>query len=486
MLELRELDDSIEIINKYHNLEKSIIKLGDRGIDVHAIGDGHSRTASFRYHEFSNILKHAVENVIRDWNPPTFNPATPKKNKRGKPIKLDDEALIDWKKRILGQWKTKTLVPKYCKVFSQLFKPLWQKLLTQADPELVRLDKALCHAAGLKKVCYYHWIDFQDKIKKAGDYAVKDAINFLPATLFYYHTKYSPDTNKPKRYHTSLNLTDKKDWKEYYAVEDVYSQLTKTLAAIKYPVQFDVLSKLRAIRLERPLLTRTELFSALAVVESRRNRRDVIHIVYKSDRKQILKAFRLYNKLTGNNLKANAFKAFNEFWTYLSDYPEEYHGTVCGLVKRSFEWHERQARENLARRATQHKILQEQKTKLPPFDITKLNEKVRFLDSVAALHDEGAEMGHCVANYAHMAVRGECYIFAINHEKERATLELRPDLRINQCQGPHNKKNEATKWATRYILTFLKKHKVEPAKAVAHDPTYMREIDEQFEEELEF
>jgi hypothetical protein len=57
---------------------------------------------------------------------------------------------------------------------------------------------------------------------------------------------------------------------------------------------------------------------------------------------------------------------------------------------------------------------------------------VRFLDSVAAIADEGAAMGHCAASYAESAVRGECYLFHVEHDGELATAEVAPDGRVVQ------------------------------------------------------
>ena len=54
---------------------------------------------------------------------------------------------------------------------------------------------------------------------------------------------------------------------------------------------------------------------------------------------------------------------------------------------------------------------------IPPIPLPESNEKlkVRFLDTVSAIADEGQEMKHCIATYIDKALSGDSYLFHIDH-----------------------------------------------------------------------
>jgi hypothetical protein len=127
---------------------------------------------------------------------------------------------------------------------------------------------------------------------------------------------------------------------------------------------------------------------------------------------------------------------------------------ITGLAKRSIDYHHNQERYERERR-----LIEEQRnaelfasaTALPNVPLPD-DPKITFLDTYKSIIHEGADMGHCVAGYASGAVKGRYYIFHIEHEGEHATAQVMTDGRLNQCYGPHNRKNKATtygEWALR-------------------------------------
>lgn len=155
---------------------------------------------------------------------------------------------------------------------------------------------------------------------------------------------------------------------------------------------------------------------------------------------------------------------------FVSDYVRhqegEHKGSLTGLMRKSIQWH----REH---RYAQLKSVfgDDKETAKPPLflmEATVSKKDIVFLDTVAAVRQEGVLMGHCVASYADRAVQGYCYLFHIEHCGEMATVEIAPiyyamnkaqlpKLTLRQSHGPHNKPNKASKWAERFFARVLAK-----------------------------
>jgi hypothetical protein len=389
---------------------------------------------SFRFYSYCDLLRDAVKQSLHNWSPP----------KTGKIAKIKSE----YQDNVIDKWKTQSLTQKYVKILSKSFHEIWLKMLANADNEMLALDKGLFRAKGPKA-------DFGDFEKlysniKENKFALKDATNYIPACLFYLTNKCYDNNHRPQF------INHDEDWKAFYSLDNKqYGHLNKTLMNIKYPVRFDILLKLRELRLPRPVLSRTELYSLILSVSRFKN------IVVKSDKNEILKAVRYFNQINQRDVKCNSFNQFNQFWIDINDYPENYYGTIKGLVKRSHEWHERQLRDGIVRSAKRNGYYTGQKLAIPPFSLEKLDKKIKFLDTVGKLCDEGIKLGHCVGTYSDRAVRGRSFIFSIEYQKELATLELvaNPWV-VNQCRGPRNRPNKASKWAEKYFKRFILQEKL--------------------------
>lgn len=71
---------------------------------------------------------------------------------------------------------------------------------------------------------------------------------------------------------------------------------------------------------------------------------------------------------------------------------------------------------------------------------------VRFLSSVGDVVQEGTDMQHCIAKYAEKAVSGHSYLFHVEHQGERASVEVDWYGHVVQACGPKNEDNVATEW----------------------------------------
>ena len=61
-------------------------------------------------------------------------------------------------------------------------------------------------------------------------------------------------------------------------------------------------------------------------------------------------------------------------------------------------------------------------------------------------------MKHCIATRAYDAVRGNAYLFHVEHKGQSASVEVSPySGNVVQAAGPGNELNQAAKWATRVL-----------------------------------
>jgi hypothetical protein len=63
-------------------------------------------------------------------------------------------------------------------------------------------------------------------------------------------------------------------------------------------------------------------------------------------------------------------------------------------------------------------------------------------------------MQHCIASYAKRAHQGLCYLFHVEFEGERASVEVNPQGVVLQSQGPRDRPNKATVWGKKGIVTM--------------------------------
>jgi hypothetical protein len=130
------------------------------------------------------------------------------------------------------------------------------------------------------------------------------------------------------------------------------------------------------------------------------------------------------------------------------DYPEEHQGNIVGLANKSIRWHKEQHEQEIARQID--RLGYDTQTVKPPIPLPDISG-VRLLDSVGAVCEEGLQMEHCVASYAREAVDGQCFLFHIDHDAGQATVEVGPDGRVVQAQGPRNQRNGAVEWGKRVL-----------------------------------
>jgi len=93
-------------------------------------------------------------------------------------------------------------------------------------------------------------------------------------------------------------------------------------------------------------------------------------------------------------------------------------------------------------------------TALPDKPLPEI-EGITFLDTVYSVKREGKDMHHCVGTYSNKAVKGESYLFHVEHKGDKATIELNSMLGYNRGHGPNNSKNRAIEWGKERLAEWV-------------------------------
>ncbi len=252
-------------------------------------------------------------------------------------------------------------------------------------------------------------------------------------------------------------IDEMEDWRGLFSHDGrPYRSLNRTLMNLPGGIPASLMLALPLFRLERPYTNRLELLALLCYGQAceRRQDREWVHtpIFEHATADELSRAVVTVGEHMHRDLSPRRFRDVREAVLFLADYPDPHRGRIGGLVDKAIEWHrDMQARQI---EATVRKLGADTPTARPP--ILPELPGVRFLDTVEAVCREGAEMGHCVASYARQAVDGSCYLFAVDHNGDRATVEVSPYGKIVQVQGPQNRHNPAAAWARRALAGWAK------------------------------
>jgi hypothetical protein len=128
---------------------------------------------------------------------------------------------------------------------------------------------------------------------------------------------------------------------------------------------------------------------------------------------------------------------------FLLDYPDGHNGNIVGLANKAIRWH-RTCWDEQSEKATRH-LSDDAPVVAPPIPLPDA-DGIRFLTTVGDLRNESEEMQHCIRHYAKSACDGGCFLFRVEHQGERASVEVSPFGFVTQAQGPKNVANRAAEW----------------------------------------
>lgn len=251
-----------------------------------------------------------------------------------------------------------------------------------------------------------------------------------------------------------------------------YRSLDRTLMNLPGGVPPGLVPYLSLVRLERPVLSRSELV-VLALYEkwclqhgSPRRNASVFH---RASHDRIARATRLVAQHTRNPLSSRRANDLRFIVRFLMDYPEEHEGNIVGLAEKSIRWHRHQQEQETER--ILERLGRDRLAEAPPIPVPQ-EPDVRFLPSVEEVCREGMQMNNCVGTYAGRAAGGQCYLFHISHAGEEATVEVSRAGRVVQAAGPRNEINAASRWGKRVLNRWGKKF---PEEHKTTAPTFINE-----------
>lgn len=248
-------------------------------------------------------------------------------------------------------------------------------------------------------------------------------------------------------------------WRQALTPTVPYKALNKTLDAVGQGVSWVNLHRLSTMRLEQPITSRLHLVFAIEASDHH-NWGLHEHIVLTATDTMIVQAGELFDF----EIKPRTGKYLLDRLAHrILDYPEPYGGDLLGLARRSGEWHEQIERDRGVGIYLPGPEELPGDTPLPlaALDYEKLAEDgITPLRTVGDCYEEHAKMAHCVHTYATKAAKGLCYLFHVekyfeNEDKTKdwftATVEVLPDGRVAQAEGPHNENNKACEYGTQKL-----------------------------------
>jgi hypothetical protein len=293
-------------------------------------------------------------------------------------------------------------------------------------------------------------------------YLVADVLKFRAAAVAVAHFRDLCTNHVQAALYTEPALDLLEKWPALFSPDGLaYRSLRRTLASLSDEVPATMLPTLRFVRLPRPITDPFELTAVCAAADTKRRARhhpevwpNRLEIFLQARSDEIRGAVERLAVLTGRRLEGRSFADIDALIRYL-DFPDIHNGRLGGLLEKAIRWHGHVARRGLEEMLEQtglppHLKRLDTPTARPEFPLPN-DPRVRFLDTVGSVLEEGRQMGHCVATLAASAVQGVCHLFHVALQGEKATIELDRDGRVVEAAGPGNSDNEAVRWGCRAL-----------------------------------
>ena len=407
------------------------------------------------FYAFGKLLDSCVHYMYMPWEP----------KKEGKP---------DWVHPTITEWAKK----KTASALNHRVHDIWENLLHQISPEILKLHKKLYAVAGGTG----NWDNVKKAFDKGDEYLLEDMSNYRAARIAIL------GCNK--------RIMEEKNWMIAFSkTEKINTSLRKTLAQLPYGIAYFDAIYLNQIELPEPVTTRLKLlaYSTLARIysydESSEEKRDAfMHILVKSTEEDVRNAIRYMwnyfpNELTGDFRRLRQIKST---LIMIFDYRGEIgNWDILGLAKRSEEYHhnielqqrvQAEEREKLRHSGDkEYAKLISLNTALPSIPLPE-NTSIKFLDTYQSVINEGKIMEHCIAQYAERAVRGYSYLFHVDYEGEMASVEVDPVGYVQQSYGKRDCSNKASEYGRKELNRWARKLKGKSIKQPKTNRLALQEI----------
>lgn len=440
--------------------------------------------------DYARLKEIVVNSIVEKW----ITNRTDKLAAQGKP----EHSCRTNKK--LKEWAKKN----FAKGLNFLLYPAWKSIVESVDPSILAVYKKFFVVRGPK--AYIPRIFSNLEIYK-NKTLINDILNYNSIHIFLQDACIEDG----KVFFQRRGIWDRieertENWRLLFSdTSKTYKALNLTLDRWPRGVPVGLATRLHTIHLTEPIYDRVKMIAVLcSLVESEYDRKiNRVSCIMRSSPEQIRKAFKIFKKNYEKNHKVKfpftlrGMKGISHLISYVSDFDSPHDGEIVGLLEKSHRWHQdmqiRLAAEAERRRiewelgapererlaalnrdewerrqaeeAAQIELEKKMSTVLPPIPLPE-NESFRFLKTFEEVVKEGEEMGHCIATYASSAVRGQCFLFHIDHDDEKASIMVNKEGRIVQCYGPRNCINKASEWAKRELSGWANKLAQEYNKSI--------------------
>jgi hypothetical protein len=331
------------------------------------------------------------------------------------------------------------------------------RLIARVPSQVYRVHERI-HRETLPGVSHLHRSrDFYDR-----RYLVADVLKFRAAAIAVNAVRVLCKGDLQVHYYDDKALERlEESWLGLFSPDGrAYGSLRRTLMNLPEEVPAPLLPALRLVHLPRPVTDPLELTTiCAALAEKQRMWRypdlwpDRLKILLHAKATEIQEAVTRVAEST-RRLDLRGLSGVIFLVRYL-DFPESHTGRLGGLVEKAIRWHGHVARGTLEERLEKLDLPPRLKrldtpTAPPEFPIPA-DSRIRFLDTVGSILEEGRDMGHCVATLAATAVRGLAYFFHVEFGGQKATVELNRRGKVVEAAGPRNSDNEAVRWGCRTL-----------------------------------
>lgn len=321
------------------------------------------------------------------------------------------------------------------------------------DPDYCTLVKSVRSVVGPKHLFLLPYSTYE-ACKSDIPFLLKDALKSRAAANYLFLALYYQE------------LPLQNDWREVIAPNRTpYRAMNLVLDNYPGGMPIHYIKYFSAYKLERPITDRAELIATLAAcryfeahplggdgAETR-----MLHTIQHTTRLELKKAAlfleREENARTGhysNFRKSNSINALIQYVTDCTrDLDPPTNANFMWFLRQSIDWHREWRGGGLLNEylycTSKDEVLDETEVQKPPIN-PPVREEITFLGTYGALREESRTMHHCVSSYASKAAEGGCFLFHVEKNGEKATIEVSREGNVVQAYGPCNTVNKASKW----------------------------------------
>lgn len=334
------------------------------------------------------------------------------------------------------------------------------RVLRSVPPRVLAVHAAVLRATGHRKA----WLAETEDLYK-NRYLVKDILRYRAAAIavgLFEELWRSPYLGE-RQSRPPVTRTDVLEaignWRGLFSPDGkTYTSLDRTLMNLPERVPARLVCALPRLRLDRPITNRLELMTLCLRASISKVAPAQMPVFAQATEEEIRRALKRVGDNTRRRLDPGRLPDIQFALDFIAEYRGQHYGRLGGLVEKAIRWHEeahrREMEDAIARMDLDEKLKHPHTpTARPRIPLPAING-IRFLETAGEVVEEGRAMRHCVAWRAGGAVRGQAFLFHVEFQGERATVEVLSDGTISQSAGPRNSDNPAARWGAKKLRAW--------------------------------